>query len=302
MKGGIYSLTFRNIVIMGKIDLVSILVRQLCDMDNHESDLAEEALCDFVGNPNTSLHEKQDALALIERKIKHIAETIGFLEEEDISVRMSDKDKFALYSLLVARRYLLDKMMGEPSEIYVRMVSYQSNKLSLLMAKCLKQGQKMWEAIRATSSFEEKDGYLQYSEFVLTYQVDSRLAVLALEDDDMYGSDFYFIHRLICTLSEQTNLFDKNLMKKKLILDAIVGKDWADEDLPSEVERWNESTLFSPAFKDIRVCPAIMALHCSLPYSIPDIVRMNNFVCHTSITCEKSFSESYDVNDDMLEE
>ncbi len=288
---------------MSKIDLASVLVRQLCDTDDHESDLAEEALCDFVGNPNTSLHEKQDALALIEKKIKHIAEAIGFFEEEDISVRMSDKDKFALYSLLVARRYLLDKMMGEPSEIYVRMVSYQSNKLSLLMAKCLKQGQKMWEAIRATSSFEEKDGYLQYGEYVLTYQVDSCQAVLALEDDDMYGSAFYFIHRLICALSEQTNMFDKNLMKKKLILDALVGKDWADEDLPSEVEKWNESTLFSPAFKDIRVCPAIMALHCSLPYSIPDIVRMNNFVCHTSIMCEKSFSgDAYSVNDDMLEE
>jgi len=39
---------------------------------------------------------------LIERKIKHIAEDIGFFEEEDISVRISDKDKFALYLLLVA--------------------------------------------------------------------------------------------------------------------------------------------------------------------------------------------------------
>ena len=77
---------------MSKIDLVSILVRQLCELDDHESDLAEDALYDFVSNPNTSLSEKQDALALIERKIKHIAEDIGFFEEEkDISVRISDK-------------------------------------------------------------------------------------------------------------------------------------------------------------------------------------------------------------------
>ena len=98
---------------MSKIDLVSILVRQLCEVDDHESDLSEDALYDFVSNPNTALSEKQDALALIERKIKHIAENIGFFEEEDITVRISDKDKFALYSPLVARRYLMDQKMGE---------------------------------------------------------------------------------------------------------------------------------------------------------------------------------------------
>lgn len=43
---------------MSKIDLVSILVRQLCELDDHESDLAEDALYDFVSNSNTSLSEK----------------------------------------------------------------------------------------------------------------------------------------------------------------------------------------------------------------------------------------------------
>ena len=285
---------------MSKIDLVSILVRQLCEVDDHESDLAEDALYDFVSNPNTSLQEKQDALALIERKIKHIAEDIGFFEVEDISVRMSDKDKFALYSLLVARRYLMDQMMGEPSNDYVERVSYQSEKLSLLMAECLKQGTGMWNAIKATSSFEPKNGYFQYGEFVLAYQADSCQAVLSLEDDDSYGSAFPFIHRLVYTIGEQTDLFDNNLMRKKLILDALADKDWEEEDLPSEVASWDESVLFTPAFGKIKICPALLALHCSLPYSIPDIVRMNNFVSRTAITCEKSFSEdTYHVNDDM---
>lgn len=287
---------------MSKIDLVSILVRQLCEMDDHESDFAEDALYDFVSNPNTSLQEKQDALALIERKIKHIAEDIGFFEVEDISVRMSDKDKFALYSLLVARRYLMDQMMGEPSNDYVERVSYQSKKLSLLMAECLKQGTGMWNAIKATSSFDPKNGYLQYVEFVLAYQADSCQAVLSLEDDDSYGSAFPFIHRLVYTIGEQTDLFDNNLMRKKLILDALADKDWEEEDLPSEVASWDESILFSQAFEEIKLCPAMLALHCSLPYSIPDIVRMNNFVSRTAITCEKSFSEdTYHVNDDMID-
>ena len=190
---------------MSKIDLVSILVRQLCEVDDHESDLAEDALYDFVSNPNTSLSEKQDALALIERKIKHIAEDIGFFEEEDISVRISDKDKFALYSLLVARRYLMDQIMGEPSKDYVERVSYQSDKLAMLMAECLKQGTEMWDAVQNSSSFKAND-YLQYGEYVLEYKADSCQAVLVLEDDDAYGSAFPFIHRLIYTLGEQINL------------------------------------------------------------------------------------------------
>ena len=275
---------------MSKIDLVSILVRQLCEVDDHESDLAEDALYDFVSNPNTSLSEKQDALALIERKIKHIAEDIGFFEEEDISVRISDKDKFALYSLLVARRYLMDQMMGEPSKDYVERVSYQSGKLAILMAECLKQGTEMWDAVQNSSSFKAND-YLQYGEYVLEYKADSCQAVLALEDDDAYGSAFPFIHRLVYTIGDQTDLFDNNLMRKKLILDALADKDWEEEDLPSEVASWDESILFSQAFEGIKLCPAMLALHCSLPYSIPDIVRMNNFVINTSITCEKNFSE-----------
>ena len=275
---------------MSKIDLVSILVRQLCEVDGHESDFAEDALYDFVSNPNTSLQEKQDALALIERKIKHIAEDIGFFEMEDISVRMSDKDKFALYSLLVARRYLMDQMMGEPSKDYVERVSYQSGKLAILMAECLKQGTEMWDAVQNSSSFKAND-YLQYGEYVLEYKADSCQAVLALEDDDAFGSAFPFIHRLVYTIGEQTDLFDNNLMRKKLILDALADKDWEEEDLPSEVASWDESILFSQAFEGIKLCPAMLALHCSLPYSIPDIVRMNNFVINTSITCEKNFSE-----------
>ena len=286
---------------MSKIDLVSILVRQLCELDDHDSDLAEDALYDFVSNSNTSLSEKQDALALIERKIKHIAEEIGFFEEEDISVRISDKDKFALYSLLVARRYLMDQMMGEPSKDYVERVSYQSDKLAMLMGECLKQGTEMWDSVKNSSSFKAND-YLQYGEYVLEYKVDSCLAVLALEDDDVYGSAFPFIHRLIYTLGEQVNMFDNNLMKKKLILDALADKGWAAEDLPSEVTSWDESVLFTPALEKIKICPALLALHCSLPYSIPDIVRMNNFVSRIAITCEKSFSEdTYHVNDDMAD-
>ena len=275
---------------MSKIDLVSRLVRQLCEVDDHESDLAEDALYEFVSNPNTSLSEKQDALALIERKIKHIAENIGFFNEEDITVRISDTDKFALYSLLVARRYLMDQIMGEPSKDYVQRVSYQSGKLAILMAECLKQGTEMWDAVQNSSSFKAND-YLQYGEYVLEYKADSCQAVLALEDDDAYGSAFPFIHRLVYTIGEQTDLFDNNLMRKKLILDALADKDWEEEDLPSEVASWDESILFSQAFEGIKLCPAMLALHCSLPYSIPDIVRMNNFVINTSITCEKNFSE-----------
>lgn len=275
---------------MSNIDLVSILVRQLCDMDDHGNGLAENALYDFVNNPNASLSEKQNALALIEKKIKHIAEDIGFFKE-DIAVVLSDKYRFALYSLLVARRYLMEQIMGEPSEEYVERVSYQSYKLSILTAECLRQGIEMWHVIMVSSSFKEKDGYLQYGEYVLTYQADSCQSVLAFEDDDMYGSDFPFIHRLIYTLGEQTNMFDNNLVDKKLVLDALADKDWAAEDLPSDVTSCNESILFTPAFYDIKICPALLALHCSLPYSIPDIVRMNNFVINTSITCKKNYNE-----------
>lgn len=75
----------------------------------------------------------------------------------------------------------------------------------------MRQGTEMWHVIMASSSFKENDGYLQYREYVLTYQADFCQSVLAFEDDDMYGSFFPFIHRLVYTLGEQTNMFDNNL-------------------------------------------------------------------------------------------
>ena len=138
---------------------------------------------------------------MIERKIKHIAEDIGFFEEEDISVRINDKDKFALYSLLVARRYLMDQMMGEPSKDYVERVSYQSEKLAMLMAESLKQGTEMWDAVLNSSSFKAND-YLQYGEYVLEYKADSCQAVLASEDLSLMSGDqmpasFHFFFLII---------------------------------------------------------------------------------------------------------
>lgn len=273
---------------MKKIDLVGLWVELLCELDDRKSGFAEDALYAFVSDPGTSLHKKQKALALIENKIREIAERIGFFEREDVPLVIGDEDKYALYSLLVARRYVMDKMMGEPSKKLLARVFRQSEKLAMLTAKCLKQGAKMAKAIHDASGFDSKHGYLQYGEFVLAYKADSSHSALVLDDDGRYGSDFNFIHRLVCTLCEQVELFNDNLIDKKLILDAIAGKDWQEEDLPSDVARWDESALFSPAFEGISINPALLVLHCSLPYSIPDIARMNHFVCKTGITCEKS--------------
>ena len=43
-------LNFSNFEIMNNKELVSILVRQLCDMDDHGNGLAEDSLYDFVNN------------------------------------------------------------------------------------------------------------------------------------------------------------------------------------------------------------------------------------------------------------
>lgn len=66
------------------MDLVGILVRQLCNMDDHGNGLAEDAQYDFVNNPNASLSEKQNALALIERKINLLATVEALKMDEKI--------------------------------------------------------------------------------------------------------------------------------------------------------------------------------------------------------------------------
>ena len=77
-------------------------------------------------------------------------------------------------------------------------------------------------------------------------------------NDNYYGSDFAKIMRVVDMLNEQ----------------GFIHPDYVDFDDITTYEDWQPQ---AEKFKYINICFAIHSLNAYHPYSIPDILRMNNF-------------------------
>ena len=105
----------------------------------------------------------------------------------------------------------------------------------------------------------------------LNYNPNAAGAILQMENDEYFGSDFAKIHQVIDMLFDQGYLPIKCadfVRASDLVNDFDNGKwETAYEDWQPQAEK----------FKYINICFAIHSLNAYHPYSIPDILRMNKF-------------------------
>lgn len=103
------------------------------------------------------------------------------------------------------------------------------------------------------------------------YQGDN--SVFKLDDDDYFGSNFTLMIKAL------TELYDAKGQEN--IIYAHIGKNVLDD---------GESWLEEPFFKwkdwlhDIIICYAVHDLTSHKAYSVPDLIRLDSFLCDTSIT------------------
>ncbi|MBQ2885991.1 MAG: hypothetical protein IJE43_19900, partial [Alphaproteobacteria bacterium] len=116
----------------------------------------------------------------------------------------------------------------------------------------------------------------------LNYNPNAANAIIQLENDEYFGSDFAKIHQVIDTLFSQGYLPVKCA---DFVRASDLVKDFDDGNWETAYEDWQPQ---ADKFKYINICFAIHSLNTYHPYSIPDILRMNNFdvtvtikkVCH----------------------
>ena len=105
----------------------------------------------------------------------------------------------------------------------------------------------------------------------LNYNPNAAGAIIQLENDDYFGSDFAKIHKVIDMLFDQGYLPIKcaDYIRASDLVNDFDNGNWetAYEDWQPQVDK----------FKHINICFAIHSLNAYHPYSIPDILRMNNF-------------------------
>ena len=240
--------------------------------DSLEEDCDPGEICDYIRS-GIGVEEKRRALLEVERMIKGIAGNEKNLYLFDL---FSQKETDDLESLVLMRSFILDEMMPHTPEEMERF-KHQNDRLLRLTQEATKQERNMIQMF-FHSPYREKDLMLYDIEKSLTFTWGDEDAVIKMPNDDYYGSDFsYMLHLISELLTRTPNATNLTNGVSPLCFgekEALSG----NADTMDDGTTWADGIyLHHEAFKDICVCYAVHAVCTHLPYSIPDLLRMDDF-------------------------
>lgn len=230
--------------------------------------------------------EKRRVLLDIESSMKAIA---GQTTNKDGKFRQFGFDEFYDLSYLIEMRcVVLNEMMEHPTAEEVMRLKTVNDRLLDITKEMFRQTRLMRKVFHKLPAEEQKDEAYTISG-VLKYKFTDSSAVSKFDNDDFYGSDFAYMLNLVSTLIGEGDYMD-NFME---IYD--------DSEPLDDGKTWTDGYLWNEAFNYICICYAMHAVCCHMPYSIPDVLRMNNFLVHSAIEYEDltdGYTENRNRHDD----
>lgn len=254
-----------------------------------DDDDAYSEILEYIREVAT-VDEKREVLQNVEQRVKRIVNC-----DLDYSpfLRYLSENEHDVIDLLMGIRYVvLNEMMLHPTPAEVERFRYQNDKLFKLTQEYYAQCRNMWRTLFHTP-YKVDDRYCYEVEGVLRFEYGDDDAVVKLENDDYYGSDFqYMIH-----------LQDELIYKMDSLLNGVFGSFvGATEDRYKQInnmlddgDSWDECSLHKPEFADICVCYAMHALHTHQDYCLPDILRMDDFVVKVHLQYENEVCDTRDA-------
>lgn len=173
---------------------------------------------------------------------------------------LSDKDKGTLATLFFKRQYILNRLFKETPENIERLQKV-SDHLKFLSAKMFERVKVMKEKVSLICDDADFDDDYEIKA-TLSFSYNGEESVLKLPDDDHYGSDFRLMINALTEYYHETCYSD-------CILDIGSGCENLDEKL-----NWNIAPL---NFPELDICYAAHCICDHHDYSIPDLIRMNDF-------------------------
>ena len=254
-----------------------------------DNDDAYSEILEYIREVAT-VDEKREVLQNVEQRVKRIVNC-----DLDYSpfLRYLSENEHDVIDLLMGIRYVvLNEMMLHPTPAEVERFRYQNDKLFKLTQEYYAQCRNMWRTLFHTP-YKVDDRYCYEVEGVLRFEYGDDDAVVKLENDDYYGSDFqYMIHLQDELIYKMDSLFNG-------VFGSFVG---ATEDGYKQInnmlddgDSWDECSLHKPEFADICVCYAMHALHTHQDYCLPDILRMDDFVVKVHLQYENEVCDTRDA-------
>lgn len=276
----------------GSIDIKALLD----ELEDWNSD-AYSILLDYVRS-REGADAKRSVLLAVERKIKAIVGDNGYRKSA-----FSESEADWLHSLIMLRNCILDNMMSAPKPFEVERLRVLNDKLVRLTKETYENTRLAWLMVRNTPY--KQDNRCAYEvEGMLDFAYNDDDAVIEMENDGYYASDFSYMIRLISELIEDGAIsvprgianasgyffYDDDERNRGLLNDSL-----------DDGQSWNEGVFRNSAFDGITICHAIHALWDHQPYSGPDILRMDDFLVKVTATYEREECDGRDAKEDTEE-
>lgn len=201
-------------------------------------------------------------------------------------------DKKALESvqdMMGYRKFILDTLFAKHcTEAEIERLEKVNSLLLELTNRTYKRSADLFRALIAMPKDELDDDY--EIEGCLVPEFDTVDSTLRLEEDTYYGSDFT---RMAAILQEtEKYLLDLAHVHPLWSSVADYSPTMSDKELNCENSlddgtSWAEGALRNPKLEHITVCYALHALCTHMNFSIPDILRMNDFKSEVKLTVQQ---------------
>ena len=192
--------------------------------------------------------DKRRVVQEVERRIKMIARY-----DADKSFRFrkfSEQERDVLHALWSTRVRILNEMMLHPTNDEIARLGHQNDKLRELSKDAFAQGRNLWKSLLHSPSLMANEDYYDVEEHV-----------------DFSWNDEYMLHF-------HCNFRDSG----RYSYEPLVADDGTN---------WNLDYLDNQAFDKFCICHLMHSLHSHEYYSLPDILRMDDFYVHVWLQYER---------------
>ena len=229
---------------------------------------------------------KKNKQSHLRAQVQKIEEKILAITGDNVEYNMewtrSQRKCEQVERLIWKRKHLLDKMFVATPEEVVRMEQV-NNRLYDLTQKMYSRTEALYRKVMTTTYDPESDDDVEV-EGTLKFLANGHSSLLPMANDGYYGSNFYEMFFIInwlytcdvldleeieqcrCYLSPSDYLPEMNSKELGLTDDLNDGTTWYESVQPA-----------ADKLSHLCICHAIHDLSDHKPYSIPDILRMNDF-------------------------
>lgn len=234
------------------------------------------------------------------KEYTHLREQVQKIEEKILAITgrnvdfnmewtRSQRKCEQVEKLIWKRKYLLDEMFVATPEEVVRM-EHVNNRLYDLTQKMYVRTEAVYRKMAAATYDPEFDDDVEI-EGSLRFSPNGHSSVLPMANDDYYGSEFYEMFCIIDWLytCEHLKLEEVEhcwcLRSPADYRPEMTCEELRIKDDLNDGTTWYEAV--QPAAEKLShlcICHAVHDLSCHKPYSIPDILRMNDFCVEVKVS------------------